>query len=329
MDFLRFTLLEITRLKVGVSFLMIHKKNLAFKLIKNLYLQQHQKREETLDEIQKTLEQEINLQFNGLFGLPHHYLFSSLNQEAEMVEWFDLSKKLNDFKLFNGHLFIKIIENKGDFDEKRVKSELSEFLTLGKFNNFFLTKSFTNQGKAIGINTEEIELIRDEELIEYRSDLLRVVRNRLKDEQNLNSVQDNLAAFEAIYCPWLEIEPSNLEFKKSQTDHSKSLTDKLKLKPKTHIDITVFDVGPHMSFEYYEMSVPLANTAKQVIESYVKLKSNKKSELDMVNKESIVLNVCGYDEVLYNNKNRLSSYKVSITIKIQILEKFKKKIDSK
>ena len=71
---------------------------------------------------------------------------------------------------------------------------------------------------AIGLNLDDIDQTKDLEKIEYRLELLTIVKNRIYRENQENS---NLR-FNSIYAPNLEIDSHRLLLKKSYRPSTKS-----------------------------------------------------------------------------------------------------------
>jgi hypothetical protein len=86
------------------------------------------KRESTLEEIRNKVWKELEKHpdLGAELKSPDNYVFSSVNQEANLVEYYDYSKKLSELKLFN--YFFKLVENQGNIEEKLFNSHLSKTL---------------------------------------------------------------------------------------------------------------------------------------------------------------------------------------------------------
>ena len=57
-----------------------------------------------------------------------NHIFTSINEEAQTVEFYDLSKKLSDLNLFSEFPFLKLVDNQKDFNLKLFRTELSLYL---------------------------------------------------------------------------------------------------------------------------------------------------------------------------------------------------------
>lgn len=79
----------------------------------------------TLSQILEKLNQQASDLFETKVNFDN-YIFTSLNEEAQTVEFYDLSKKLCDLHIFQEYPFFKLINNETlDYNAKLLKSELS------------------------------------------------------------------------------------------------------------------------------------------------------------------------------------------------------------
>jgi hypothetical protein len=173
------------------------------------------------------------------------------------------------------------------------------------------------KGKTIGLYVNEIELIKDVELIEFRLKLLKFIKERLNDK--LTSYNEFNTMMECLYSPYLEIDPSLLDVSIMNTLKSLnefSLFNNDQQSNKIQIDVHIMETDtPEM---VYNLSVPLSYTPTDVTIEIIKKKlssmgQTKEQMNDVIEKykDSYMLNVCGCDEIFYGNSYKLSSYKVS------------------
>jgi hypothetical protein len=145
---------------------------------------------------------------------------------------------------------------------------------------------------AIGLNLDDIDQTKDLEKVEFRLELLKIVKNRILRENQENS---NLR-FNSIYAPNLEIDSNRLLLKKS-------FRPKLNLLQQV-IEIKVFNITPKL--DTFNLIVKLEETPDQILE-FIKLKA-KEAQIDLI-PDDICLNVCGSDEIIYGKEHCISSYK--------------------
>ncbi len=83
-------------------------------------------RDTTLNE----LLSKINRESSGLYSFENNYnecIFSSLNEEALPVEYYDLSKKISELDMFQAFPFFKLVNNESlDYNAKVIKSDISK-----------------------------------------------------------------------------------------------------------------------------------------------------------------------------------------------------------
>jgi len=176
------------------------------------------------------------------------------------------------------------------------------------------------KGKTIGLYVNEIELIKDLELIEFRLKLLKFIKERLNDK--LSSYNEFNTMMECLYSPYLEIDPSLLDVSIMNT--VKSLNDFCifnddKQSNKIKIDVHIMETdAPEI---VYNLNVPLTHTPTDVTIEVIKKKLSSMGQTreqmnDVIEKykDSYMLNVCGCDEIFYGNTYKLSSYKVRTDI---------------
>lgn len=183
--------------------------------------------------------------------MTENYIFTSINEDAEIIEFYDYNKKLNELKLFSDFPFFKLIINEYDLKEKLNDIELSN---------------------VCGLNIDDIEVLRDEELLEYRLELLKLVQIRLNEENQKNMVQENLAAFESIYCPNVEIDSKQLKFN-SNNNNSPVISDNLKISDKnSSIIIKIYEFVANIPSKSYLIHIPVNYTPENIINEFIKIK---------------------------------------------------------
>ncbi len=219
-----------------------------------------------------------------------NYVFTSVNQEAKQIEYYDYSKRICDLKLF--YLFFKLAEAEGNLEEKQINSNIS---------------------KAIGLYVNEIEHVKDMELIEFRLELLLLLKNII--EEQMKSTTTSL--IESIYTPYLEIDPTLLDVGIATTVDSFNLFSFSNTASKEGmIEINVHIMETNEPETVYKLNIPVSFTPTDIICEIIKTKLVSKS-IEEVNeivsqyKDMYMLNVCGCDEVFHGNKCKIISYKVS------------------
>lgn len=219
-----------------------------------------------------------------------NYVFTSVNQEAKQIEYYDFSKRLCDLKLF--YLFFKLAEAEGNLEEKKINSNIS---------------------KAIGLYVNEIEQSKDMELIEFRLELLVLVKSIL--EEQMKSTTTSL--IESIYTPHLEIDPTLLDVGIATTVDSFNLFSFSSTRGKeAMVDIKVHVSETDAPETLYQLNVPTSFSPTDIISEIIKAKLVAKSAEEVAEivsqyKDMYMLNVCGCDEVFHGNKCKIISYKVS------------------
>ena len=140
-----------------------------------------------------------------------NYILTSTTIDSQKIEFYDNALRLCDLKLF--HLYFKLVELEENHEEKELNANIS---------------------KLIGFNVDELKIIKDPEILEYRLELFECVSKRLREE-NIDIVANkglNLLSFKSRHVPNIEVDPN--EFLLSRTSSSqKQLTKK--------IEITIYD----------------------------------------------------------------------------------------
>jgi hypothetical protein len=235
-----------------------------------------------------------------LFDLKYmsNYMLVSISQDSQEIEFYDNSIRLCDLKLF--HWYFKLVEMEENHEEKELSAHISQL---------------------IGFNVDELKLIKDPELLEYRLDLFECVSARLREE-NMNIKENkglNLLLFQSMYAPQLEVDPNNFQL---DINSSKSLQKNAK-----SIDICIFGDTSNLSAssknkrhginerEFLErefiLNVSLDTTPANLLGHYFREKYPAES-VDKMHQfqKTYLLNVCGTEEVLFGNESKLYSYKV-------------------
>lgn len=247
-----------------------------------------------MNEIRSKLYEQALKEFDLTLNTSDRYIFSSINEEAAYVEFYDYERKFSELKIFQETPFFKLVKDEGDVKEKLINLELSN---------------------ACGINIEEIESVKDDEIIEYRRELHRIVERRLIEENRINSKKSNLAAFESIYAPNLEIDSSQLKLTNSNLPLSKSPSSNIALQNRiTSINIKVVELSATHDMKQFFYEAPLDSTPSNIINEILRLKRNDSSGFDKVeqsiDRNNLVLNICGCNEIIYGDTNKIGSYKV-------------------
>jgi hypothetical protein len=87
------------------------------------------------NKVWQVLEKQVDL--GPELKSPDNYVFSSVDLDANLVEYYDYSKKLSELKLFN--YFFKLVESQGNIEEKLFNSHLSKPLVA--LNPFTTTQN--------------------------------------------------------------------------------------------------------------------------------------------------------------------------------------------
>lgn len=216
-----------------------------------------------------------------------NYVFVSVTQEAKSNEYYDYSKRICDLRLF--HLFFKLVEVQGDLEEKLINSDIS---------------------KTIGLYVNEIEQIKDNELVEFRHELFRLIKTTLSNQKP--------NTFEAVYTPYLEIDASFLEVNITSTLNSFNLFSFSNIDKEPKIKMNIYVTETNQPEIVYNLEIPFSWTPEAIIIEIIKVKLQTMGQNDEQIKEIIkkykdayFLNICGCDEIIYGNTNKINSYKVS------------------
>ena len=83
------------------------------------------------------------------------------------------------------------------------------------------------------------------------------------------------------------------------------------------IGIKIVEVGKRFNIESLEFEVPLEFTGSMVIQEYIIRNDSSISKyggslVEEYNRQNLVLNVIGCDEIIYGNQYKFGSYKVKI-----------------
>lgn len=271
-------------------------------------------RETTLNEVRLKLWSEaksVTFLFSKLKPI-ENYIFASVNQEAKMVEYYDNTKRLCDLKMF--YTFFKIIEIQGNLQEKTFNSELS---------------------KAIGLHINEIEHVKDNEIIEFRLELFKELKATMEEkaqriqENSSPGSQDEIKSFlQCVYSQNLEIDPSLLDVSLINTvNRLKNIKFDISKNKNNKLDINVHVMETDQPEVTYHLNVELDSTPTDIVVDIIKaklsaLKQSDSQIIDIVNKykDSYMLNVCGCDEIFYGEKNKISTYKVNNKFKLVIIK---------
>ena len=224
------------------------------------------------------------------------------------------------------HAFFKLVElDSINLEEKVLNGELS---------------------RAVGFNLDDLNFIKDTEILNFRIELFKIVFGRLQQEiadLDLNDSNNLNCQFRSINYPNLEIDPTeSLDPKELDESLRKSLFNQnntylvnmYKRQQSYHTDsiqINIFDldendinnnsVGNRRSIS---LEISLDWTLSDILSEFYKMKfhdvDDNDNDLKIKHNESLnmfvknhVLNVCGCDEIIYSNQHRIGSYKVIIT----------------
>lgn len=130
---------------------------------------------------------------------------------------------------------------------------------------------------------------------------MRIVKGRIEKENE----PDSDLRFMSMYSPNLEVDSTRLLLKKPYRSQIKSIQDL--------VEIKIFIFGQHTKIEPFNLIVRLDQTPDDILE-FVKLKMRESEDdffLAYFNNDDLVLNTCGFDEILYGNLHKIGSYKVS------------------
>lgn len=193
------------------------------------------------------------------------YIFVSITQDAEREEFYDESRRLCDLRLF--HPILKVVEPKGNKEEKMLNSEI---------------------GLAIGMPVHEFDEMKDQEVIEFRRDILNVCKEAVEMRDSGN--EDSLAAY--VYPPEIE--------------SSKELPPNLEKKlDKGLIIICVWVLSPTGEKQKYTVKVskdayPESITQEAILKKLkcMKLTKEQQQQRAREHQRSYLLKVCGIDQYL-------------------------------
>ncbi len=203
-----------------------------------------------------------------------------------------------------------------------------EKINLHKTQNYNL-----NLAKAVGLNSDELEQLKENELINYRIDLLTIA---LSHRQRSN-FDDH---FKSIHSPDLEIEPHRFEtnsktntilnkpnestFLKSSSFSNLSTASR---STANQIEVVIHDKD---NIEYSQsMKVSFSDKPDEIVKSFFRTKMLKtnhgmsSTELEFLledYKNTYVLNVCGSKELIFGNENTIGFYRVNFFSKFSFLK---------
>lgn len=250
-------------------------------------------RESTLNDVRRTLWEEArSYPMNKTLKSTDSYIFTSISQEAEEVEFYDYTKPLCDLKLF--HPFFRLVDAPENIEQRTFEFDLN---------------------KAVGIYPSEFDQIRDPELVQYRTELHEIIRNMTTEKLKQREDEAERALLECIHAPYLEIDPSLLDFSVANAVNSINLwtlegQGSLKLTVDVHVSET------DAPTRTYTLAVPLNHSPLNMVSEIIRQKlsganRSQKQINDTVEnyKDAYMLNVCGCDEVFYGAKSKVAAYK--------------------
>ncbi len=274
-------------------------------------------RSSTLEDIKQKLWTCLNeLSYLNQFDFksPDDYILVSISNQSEKLEFYDKNIKLSQLNLL--HAFFKLVQlDSINLEEKVLNVELS---------------------RAIGFNLDDLNFVKDTEILNFRMELYKIVLGRLEHEiadLDLNDSSNLNFQFKSINYPNLEIDPTeSLDPKEMDESLKKSLYDEnntylvnmYKRQKSYHTDsilINVFDMEQSDSRPIC-LEISLDSTLNDILAEVYKMKFHNDVDEDdfrrkhdeLLNKfvKTHVLNVCGCDEIIYSNLHRIGSYKVKI-----------------
>ncbi len=246
------------------------------------------------------------------FKSPDDYILISISNQSEKLEFYDKNLKLSQLNLL--HVFFKLVElDSINLEEKVLNVDLS---------------------RAIGFNLDDLNFIRDTEILNFRIELYKIVLERLQQEiaeHDLNDSSNLNCQFRSINYPNLEIDPTeSLDPKEMDESLKKSLFNEnnaylanmYQRQKSYHTDcilINVFD-SDESDYKPISLEISLDWTLSDILRELYKMKFQIEDEDDFKTKhneslnnfvKSHVLNVCGCDEIIYSNQHRIGAYKVN------------------
>lgn len=156
----------------------------------------------------------------------------------------------------------------------------------------------------IGLSLEDLDESKDIELIEYRIELLTLVRNLIENELNMSPSILESEIFASSFSPNLEIKTDDLAF---FSDKNFVEDDCL-----VYFEIAIHDI---VDGSFLILNVSVNQKPIDLIREYFKVKLNKfvdqKQLSEILNdyEKSYILNVCGTNDVIYGNRS-LGDFKV-------------------
>lgn len=153
------------------------------------------------------------------------------------------------------------------------------------------------KARVVGLRLDELDSIKNLEILNYRLELLKLIRKELNQDYDL---------MHFFHSPNLEIDLNRISSVKTQ------LGDK----ENEFIDVCIHNIE---NGTCQVLTFSLEQTPNEILREYfrVELASLVQSEGELRNivddyENSYLLNVCGCNDVLYRNEHSIGSYKVRV-----------------
>jgi len=133
----------------------------------------------------------------------------------------------------------------------------------------------------------------------------------------LSKIDQNSASLvDAIYRPYLDIDPSFLELSVTNTLNSFNFFSFTNIENEPKISINIYVMETNQPEAVYNLNVPFSSTPEAIIIQVIKSKlktlgqtNEQIKEIVKKYKDSYFLNVCGCDEIIYGNEHKINTYK--------------------
>ena len=250
----------------------------------------------------------------------------------KLVEYYDTSKRLCDLELVVA--FFQLLEERGDVPERAYHAALGKTLAADDTGH-------TSSPSPGGLHLNEIEQIRDAELLHFRLSLFRSLQCTYQTNDGDGDGDNDNKSIEYFYAPNLEIEAALLDVSLSS---SLLLADSLghislsayeQERSLVHVCVHVLETGdPRPTETTYPLKVKLSATPSALIALVIRAKlashsshsssstssthisddtaAEESEETQLIvsqYRDAYVLGVCGCDEVLYGGRHKLLAYK--------------------
>ncbi|XP_071945035.1 phosphatidylinositol 4,5-bisphosphate 3-kinase catalytic subunit alpha isoform-like isoform X1 [Antedon mediterranea] len=233
-------------------------------------------RESTLEQIKAHLWKEArSFPMSNKLKDASSYIFISILQDSESEEFYDEGRRLCDLKLFRP--WLKLIEPKGNKEEKIVNSEI---------------------GKAIGLPVSDLDSIKDPEVVDFRRNILRMCMDVVEKRTEVGEEAHMLYVY-----------PPNVEAHQELPRHiAQSLED-------DNIIVCVWVLSAKGDKQKFSLKIQHNSLPEAVIAETIRkrtrtmnMPSSQQHQCVEQYKSTYLLKVCGSDEYLIANFP-LSQYK--------------------